>query len=207
MPTPGYDYQSWMLAEVKALEKAVADRASRPKSCDAQARATAVSQDDPRGAGRGRAAVRAHDPRSGELPDRARRVHGADRIKRGGKDDAVPGDPRPAGGERGTRARWQAAHREHGRRHRPIGYVPQKFLLDPDVPLRARDLVGLGIDAHRLGVPRPSRTRRALVEEMLARGRRRALRRHARRQALRRRAAAHPDRARADRPPAAAAPR
>lgn len=57
--------------------------------------------------------------------------------------------------------------REHGRRHRPIGYVPQKFLFDPDVPLRARDLVGLGIDAHRLGVPRPSRTRRALVEEML----------------------------------------
>jgi zinc/manganese transport system ATP-binding protein len=57
--------------------------------------------------------------------------------------------------------------REHTRRHRLIGYVPQKFLLDPDVPLRARDLVGLGIDAHRLGVPRPSRTRRALVEEML----------------------------------------
>ncbi len=56
---------------------------------------------------------------------------------------------------------------EHGRRHRLIGYVPQKFLLDPDVPLRARDLVALGIDAHRLGVPWPSRTRRALVEEML----------------------------------------
>ena len=36
-----------------------------------------------------------------------------------------------------------------------IGYVPQKFLLDPDLPLRARDLVGLGLDAHRLGVPRP----------------------------------------------------
>src|ERR1700727_1343240 len=52
--------------------------------------------------------------------------------------------------------------REHGSRHLLIGYVPQKFLLDPDVPLRARDLVGLGIDAHRLGVPRPSRTRRAL---------------------------------------------
>jgi zinc/manganese transport system ATP-binding protein len=57
--------------------------------------------------------------------------------------------------------------REHGRRHRRIGYVPQKFLLDPDIPLRARDLVGLGIDAHRLGVPRPSRSRRALVQEML----------------------------------------
>ncbi len=57
--------------------------------------------------------------------------------------------------------------RERARRHRLIGYVPQKFLFDPDVPLRARDLVGLGIDAQRLGVPLPSRTRRARVEEML----------------------------------------
>jgi zinc/manganese transport system ATP-binding protein len=56
--------------------------------------------------------------------------------------------------------------REHTRR-RLTGYVPQKFLFDPDVPLRARDLVGLGIDAQRLGVPRPSRGRRVLVEEML----------------------------------------
>jgi zinc/manganese transport system substrate-binding protein len=31
MPTPGYDYQSWMLAEVKALEKAVSERASTEK--------------------------------------------------------------------------------------------------------------------------------------------------------------------------------
>jgi zinc/manganese transport system substrate-binding protein len=28
MPTPGYDYQSWMLAEVNALTKAVADKTS-----------------------------------------------------------------------------------------------------------------------------------------------------------------------------------
>jgi zinc/manganese transport system ATP-binding protein len=57
----------------------------------------------------------------------------------------------------------------HARSHRnpQVGYVPQKFLLDPDMPLRARDLVGLGIDAHRLGIPRPSRARRALVQEML----------------------------------------
>ncbi len=48
-----------------------------------------------------------------------------------------------------------------------IGYVPQKFLLDPDMPLRARDLVGLGLDAHRLGIPRPSRARRALIDQML----------------------------------------
>jgi zinc/manganese transport system substrate-binding protein len=31
MPTPGYDYQSWMLAEVKALEKAVVERVSTEK--------------------------------------------------------------------------------------------------------------------------------------------------------------------------------
>jgi zinc/manganese transport system ATP-binding protein len=58
--------------------------------------------------------------------------------------------------------------RPRSRRNPLIGYVPQKFLLDPDTPLRARDLVALGIDAHKFGIAPPSRTRRALVEEMLA---------------------------------------
>jgi zinc/manganese transport system substrate-binding protein len=31
MPTPGYDYQSWMLAEINALAKAVADKTSTQK--------------------------------------------------------------------------------------------------------------------------------------------------------------------------------
>ena len=31
MPTPGYDYQSWMLAEVKGLEEAVAHHVSLEK--------------------------------------------------------------------------------------------------------------------------------------------------------------------------------
>ncbi len=48
-----------------------------------------------------------------------------------------------------------------------IGYVPQKVLLDPDVPLRARDLVALGLDGHRLGFALPSARRRAQVDEML----------------------------------------
>jgi zinc/manganese transport system ATP-binding protein len=48
-----------------------------------------------------------------------------------------------------------------------IGYVPQKIQLDPDMPLRARDLVGLGLDGHRFGIPLPSRSRRAQVDEML----------------------------------------
>jgi zinc/manganese transport system ATP-binding protein len=59
------------------------------------------------------------------------------------------------------------AGQPRSRRNPLIGYVPQKFLLDPDIPLRARDLVGLGLDAHRFGVPLPSRSRRARVEQML----------------------------------------
>ncbi|MGB9182594.1 MAG: metal ABC transporter ATP-binding protein [Solirubrobacteraceae bacterium] len=58
--------------------------------------------------------------------------------------------------------------RPRGRRNQSIGYVPQKVLLDPDMPMRARDLVGLGLDGHRFGMPVPSATRRAAVGEMLA---------------------------------------
>jgi zinc/manganese transport system ATP-binding protein len=54
-----------------------------------------------------------------------------------------------------------------GHRTAAIGYVPQKVGFDPDMPLRARDLVALGLDGNRLGMPLPSRRRRALVEEML----------------------------------------
>jgi zinc/manganese transport system ATP-binding protein len=51
------------------------------------------------------------------------------------------------------------------------GYVPQQVLLDPDLPVRARDLVALGIDGHRLGMPlRPGRRRRAALEVLRAVG-------------------------------------
>src|ERR1700741_4913289 len=49
-----------------------------------------------------------------------------------------------------------------------IGYVPQKLVIDPDMPLRARDVVSLGLDGHKLGFRFPSRQRRALVEAALA---------------------------------------
>ena len=55
-------------------------------------------------------------------------------------------------------------------RHRKmtkVGYVPQRFDIDPDLPLRARDLVGLGWDGHRWGVPLPSRLREAAVDRAL----------------------------------------
>jgi zinc/manganese transport system ATP-binding protein len=54
-----------------------------------------------------------------------------------------------------------------GRRGSVIGYVPQKLLIEPDMPLRVRDVVALGIDGNRLGVPLPSRARRELVAETL----------------------------------------
>ncbi|MDQ1547190.1 MAG: zinc/manganese transport system ATP-binding protein [Actinomycetota bacterium] len=49
-----------------------------------------------------------------------------------------------------------------------IGYVPQKVALDPDLPLRARDVVALGLDGQKLGIPLPSARRRALVDELLS---------------------------------------
>lgn len=55
-----------------------------------------------------------------------------------------------------------------GRGNRAVGYVPQKVVVDPDAPVRARDLVALGIDGERLGLRWPSRARRAQVDEMLA---------------------------------------
>lgn len=54
-----------------------------------------------------------------------------------------------------------------GARLASVGYVPQKISLDPYVPMRARDLVALGLDGHRLGLPLPSKARSRTVDEML----------------------------------------
>jgi zinc/manganese transport system ATP-binding protein len=53
------------------------------------------------------------------------------------------------------------------RHNRAAGYVPQKVLLEPDLPLRAKDLVALGIDGDRPGIPLRSRKRAEAVHEML----------------------------------------
>jgi zinc/manganese transport system ATP-binding protein len=55
------------------------------------------------------------------------------------------------------------------RGHPAIGYVPQQKALDPDLPLRGRDLVGLGLDGHRPGLGlRGRRERRERVDAALA---------------------------------------
>jgi zinc/manganese transport system ATP-binding protein len=57
--------------------------------------------------------------------------------------------------------------RSRGARNQPVGYVPQKVVLDPDMPLRARDLVALGIDGHRYGIRPRSERHGEAVREML----------------------------------------
>ncbi|PPF79732.1 ABC transporter ATP-binding protein [Subtercola sp. Z020] len=53
------------------------------------------------------------------------------------------------------------------RGNRRIGYIPQQKLADDGTPLRARDLVGLGLTGHRFGLPLPSRARRRRVDQLL----------------------------------------
>ena len=81
-----------------------------------------------------------------------------------------------------------------------IGYVPQKLGIEPDTPLRVRDVVlarpRRAQVRYPAAVPGPARTGRRDAH----RGRRAALRRRPGRRALRRRAAAGHDRAHADRP-------
>jgi zinc/manganese transport system ATP-binding protein len=59
----------------------------------------------------------------------------------------------------------EGAPRPH--RDSSIGYVPQKLAIEPDMPLRVRDVVSLGLDGQKFGFRMPSRARRELVSDML----------------------------------------
>ncbi|KQR51128.1 ABC transporter ATP-binding protein [Leifsonia sp. Leaf336] len=50
---------------------------------------------------------------------------------------------------------------------RRIGYIPQQKLIPAGTPMRARDLVALGVNGHRWGLPIPSRGDRAQVEQLI----------------------------------------
>lgn len=54
------------------------------------------------------------------------------------------------------------------RGNRQIGYAPQHRTLETDLALRARDVVGFGLDGDRWGIALPSRRRRASIDEALA---------------------------------------
>ncbi|MFD5226006.1 metal ABC transporter ATP-binding protein [Microbacterium sp. NPDC058342] len=49
-----------------------------------------------------------------------------------------------------------------------IGYIPQQRPLPPDTSLRARDVVALGVNGARFGLPLPRRGERARVDALLA---------------------------------------
>ncbi|MDR3573485.1 MAG: ABC transporter ATP-binding protein [Anaerolineaceae bacterium] len=53
------------------------------------------------------------------------------------------------------------------RGNQAIGYAPQHRSLDTELPLRARDLVGFGLDGHRWGTGWPSRQRQERIERAL----------------------------------------
>jgi zinc/manganese transport system ATP-binding protein len=74
----------------------------------------------------------------------------------------VLGNLVPCSGE--VRVFGAAPHAARG----AIGYVPQRIELDPDLPLRACDFVGLGVDGAHFGLPFPSASKRARVDETLA---------------------------------------
>lgn len=54
-----------------------------------------------------------------------------------------------------------------GRRGARIGYVPQQKLFDRGVSVRARDLVGFGLDGNRFGPPIPRRSRAERIDAAL----------------------------------------
>lgn len=52
--------------------------------------------------------------------------------------------------------------------NRRIGYIPQQRSLAPDTSMRARDLVALGVQGSRFGLPIPHRGDRAKVDRLLS---------------------------------------
>lgn len=50
---------------------------------------------------------------------------------------------------------------------RRIGYIPQQKIVQPGTPLRGRDLVTLGINGHRFGLPITSRAEKKRVDALL----------------------------------------
>lgn len=58
-------------------------------------------------------------------------------------------------------------NRPPSRGNQAIGYAPQHRTLEADLALRARDLVGFGLDGHRWGPGWPNRKRTALIDQAL----------------------------------------
>jgi zinc/manganese transport system ATP-binding protein len=53
------------------------------------------------------------------------------------------------------------------RGNQAIGYVPQHRIIEPETPIRARDMVGFGLDGHQWGIGLPTRSRRDRIDRAL----------------------------------------
>lgn len=65
---------------------------------------------------------------------------------------------------------WGSAHvggRPVRRGSSTVGYIPQQHAMPPETPLRARDLVALGLDGHRYGFRLRPRAQRREVDRLL----------------------------------------
>ncbi|MCU1613976.1 MAG: Zinc import ATP-binding protein [Frankiales bacterium] len=62
----------------------------------------------------------------------------------------------------------EVAGRPPGTGNRAIGYVPQQKSMDAALRLRARDLVGMGLDGHRWGLGRRNPEARRRIDRALA---------------------------------------
>jgi zinc/manganese transport system ATP-binding protein len=71
------------------------------------------------------------------------------------------------GQQRLTAGELSVAGRPPGRGSRAVGYVPQQKSMDAATPLRAKDLVGLGLDGHRWGLGRRGAEDRVRIAEAL----------------------------------------
>lgn len=63
----------------------------------------------------------------------------------------------------------QVLGREVRRGAPDIGYIPQHHNLEPETPLRAKDLVQLGLEGHKYGIPWLNRRSRARVDSLINR--------------------------------------
>jgi zinc/manganese transport system ATP-binding protein len=70
--------------------------------------------------------------------------------------------------QRLTAGQVEVAGRPAQRGSEVIGYIPQQRRQDPLTPLRARDVVGQGLDGHRWGFGLPSANRRRAIAAALA---------------------------------------
>ena len=177
MPTPGYNYQSWMLAETKALQQAVTQEVDRE---------ALMARHPCRRRPRGRSGL---DGIAVRLSGREVLDYVSFTIRPGeftgligsngaGKTTILPGHPRPAAAVRGPV--MSAGQPAHPPLRGASATSRRSCRSSPDMPLRVRDVVALGIDGHRLGFRSPPARRRELVAETLARSARRLRRRQGR---------------------------